>query len=93
MDYKLGEVEGFISDNLGKRFALKEGMFEGEEVTVVGYTDRDSLGNPAVIVELPETSLDKGWGLNELDLEDHVITDVAEDVRLWYSDVENLIEC
>lgn len=93
MDYKLGEVEGFISDNLGKRFTLKEGMLKGEEVTVVGYTDRDGLGNPAVIVELPETSLDKGWGLNELDLEDHVIADIAGGVRLWYAYIENLEKC
>lgn len=93
MTYELAEVKGFVNDCLGKRFILKAGMFEDEEVTVVGYTDRDGLGNPAVIVELPETSLDKGWGLSELDLDDHVIADVAEDVQLWYADVENLIEC
>lgn len=53
----------------------------------------DGLGDPVVIVELPETSLDKGRGLNELDPDDHVIADVAEDVQLWYARIENLKEC
>lgn len=93
MNYKLEEVKEFTNEYLGKRFTLKSGVFADEEVTVVGYTDKDVLGDPAVIVELPETSLDGGWWLNELDLEDHVIADVAEDVRLWYAHIENLEEC
>lgn len=92
MDYRLEEVKAFTKRCLGKRFTLKEGRFKDEEVTVVGYVD-DGLGDPVVIVELPETSLDRGWGLNELNLEDHVIADVAEDVRLWYAYIENLEEC
>ena len=53
----------------------------------------DGLGDPVVIVELPKTSLDGGWGLNELDPGDHVIADVAEDVRLRYAYIENLEAC
>lgn len=93
MTYKLAEVKSFTEHCLGKRFILKDGIFDGEGVTVVGYTDRDGFGIPSVIVELPETSLDKGWGLDQLYMHDHVIADVAEDVQLWYSEVENLIEC
>ena len=92
MNYKLAEVKEFTKKCLGTRFTLKDGVFKDEEVTVVGYMD-DGLGDPVVIVELPETSLDKGWGLNELDPDDHVIADVAEDVRLWYAYIENLEEC
>ena len=92
MNYKLEEVKEFTNKYLGTRFRLKDGVFNGEEVTIVGYMD-DGLGGPVVIVELPETSLDKGWGLNELDPDDHVIADVAEDVQLWYARIENLKEC
>lgn len=92
MNYKLEEVKEFTKKCLGTRFRLKDGVFNGEEVTIVGYMD-DGLGDPVVIVELPETSLDKGWGLNELDPDDHVIADVAEDVQLWYTHIENLKEC
>lgn len=92
MNYKLEEVKEFTNKYLGTRFTYKEEGFKGEEVTVVGYMD-DSLGDPVVIVELPETSLYGGWALNELGLEDHVIADVAEDVRLWYVYIENLEEC
>ena len=93
MNYKLEEVKEFTNKCLGTRFTLKSGVFAGKEVTVVGYTDKDGLGDPAAIVELPETSLGGGWGLNELDLEDHVIADVTEDVRLWCTYIENLEEC
>lgn len=92
MNYRLAEVKVFTKRGLGKRFALKDGAFKGEEVTVVGYRD-GGLVDPVVIVELPETSLDGGWGLNELDPGDHVIADVAEDVRLRYAYIENLEEC
>jgi hypothetical protein len=93
MNYKLEEVKAFTTRCLGTRFTLKSGAFADKEVTVVGYTDKDGLGDPAVIVALPETSLDRGWGLNELDLEDHVIADVAGGVRLWYAYIENLEKC
>lgn len=91
MNYKLVEVKEFTNKYLGKRFTLKDGVFKGEEVTVVGYMD-DGLGHPVVIVELPE-SLGRGWGLNELGLGDHVLTDVEEGARLRYARIENLIEC
>lgn len=93
MNYKLEEVKEFTNEYLGKKFRLKSGLFVDEEVTVVGYTDKDGLGDPAVIVGLPETPLAGGWGLNELNLEDHVIADVTEEVRLWYAYIENLEEC
>lgn len=92
MNYKLAEVKEFTKRCLGTRFTLKDGVFKGEEVTVVGYMD-DGLGGPVVIVELPETSLDIGWGLNELDPDDHVIADVAKGARLLYAFNEDLIEC
>lgn len=93
MDYKLGEVKEFTKCCLGKKFVLKDGVFADEEVTVVGYTDKDVLGDPAIIVERPETSLDGGWGLDESGPEDHVIADVAEDVQLCYADIESLEAC
>lgn len=93
MNYNLEEVKEFTNEYLGTRFTLKSGVFAGKEITVVGYTDKDGLGDPAVIVALSETSLDGGWGLNELDLEDHIITNVAGDVRLWYAYIENLEKC
>ena len=93
MNYKLEEVKEFTNEYSGTRFSLKSGVFAGKEITVVGYTDKDGLGDPAVIVALPETSLGGGWGLNELDLEDHVIADVAGGVRLWYAYIENLEKC
>lgn len=92
MNYKLEEVKEFTNKYLGTRFTFKSGAFADEEVTVVGYMD-DGLGDPVVIVELPETSLLGGWGLNELGLGDHVIADVAEDARLWYAYIESLEEC
>lgn len=88
MDYKLAEVKEFTKKCLGTRFTLKSGIFADKEVTVVGYTDKDGLGDPAVIV-----ALDGGWGLNELDLEDHVLAGVAGGVRLWYAYIENLEKC
>lgn len=91
MNYKLEEVKEFTNKYLGTRFTIKEEMFKDEEVTVVGYMD-DGLGDPVVIVELPEP-LDGGWRLNELGPEDHVIADVAEDARLWYVYIESLEEC
>ncbi|WAX09215.1 hypothetical protein BT401P3_00019 [Bacteroides phage BT401P3] len=93
MNYKLAEVEEFTKKCLGTRFILNLGAFVDEEVTVVGYTDGDAMGVPCVIVELPETSLVGGWGLNELGLKDHVIADVAKDVQLWYADIESLEAC
>ncbi|WAX09684.1 hypothetical protein BT638P5_00028 [Bacteroides phage BT638P5] len=93
MNYKLEEVKAFTTRCLGKRFILKAGRFKDEEVTVVGYTDKDGLGDPAVIVVLPGTSPDRGWDINQLDLDDHISACVAGDVKLWYSYVENLIEC
>lgn len=92
MIYLTEEVKAFIGRYLGTRFTFKEGRFKGEVVTVVGYVD-DCLGDPVVIVEIPETSLERGWGLSELDPEDHVIADVAEDVQLRYAHIENLKEC
>lgn len=93
MNYKLEEVKEFTNKYLGTRFTFKWGVFVDEEVTVVGYADQDVAGIPCVIVELPETSLLGGWGLNELGLWGHVIADVAEDVRLWYVYIESLEEC
>lgn len=88
MNYKLEEVKEFTNEYSGTRFRLKSGLFADKEITVVGYTDKDGLGDPAVIV-----ALDRGWGLNELDLEDHIIANVAGDVRLWYAYIENLEKC
>lgn len=93
MNYELAEVKEFTKRYSGTRFTLKWGVFVDEEVTVVGYADRDVTGVPCVIVELPETSLLRCWGLNELGPRDHVIADVAEDARLWYARIENLEAC
>lgn len=42
----LREVQDFVDTNLAKKFVIKNGVFEGETVTVAGYTKQDGLGTP-----------------------------------------------
>lgn len=96
-DYELlREVVDFVDKNLGKKFVIKEGVFEGETVTVAGHTTKDGWGGPSVIVELPDT-LPMGYrGWNPEDkhgLYDRIILDADPTQSYWYVDVENLEEC
>lgn len=92
----LREVIDFVDENLGKKFVVKKGTFEDETVTIAGYTERDGLGIPSVIVELPNISPmgDLGWGIEgKHDLYDRIILDADPMKGYWYVDIEDLEEC
>lgn len=92
----LREVVDFVDENLGKKFVVKGGNFDGETVTVAGYTIKDGLGDPSVIVELPDTLPmdDCGWNPEDKHgLYDRIILDADPTQSYWYVDVENLEEC
>lgn len=96
MTYKLAEVKAFVEANLGETFRIKKGLFEGEEATVAGYTERDGLNMPSVIVEIDYDPFHEGWGEYELTAKDHLILDVNHPTSLWYvdmDDIENLEAC
>lgn len=92
----LKDVQNFVDTNLAKKFVIKRGCFEGETVTIAGYTERDGLGIPSVIVELPNISPmgDLGWGIeSKHDLYDRIILDADPMKGYWYVDIEDLEEC
>ena len=94
----LSAVKGFVHDNLGKRFVIEIGAFEGETVTVTvaGYTKQDGLGVPSVIVELPGTlpMKDRGWSPEDKQgLYDRILLDADPLTTYWYVDIEDLEEC
>ena len=87
----LGEVRDFTVENLGKNFVIKGGCFEGETVTVAGYTEQNGLGRPSVIVELPDTlpMNNRGWNHEyKQDLYDRMILDADPMQSYWYVDIE-----
>lgn len=92
----LRDVIAFVDENLGKKFVVKGGNFDGETVTVAGYTEKDGLGIPSVIVELPDTlpMNYRGWSPEGKQcLYDRIILDSDPTQSYWYVDVENLEEC
>ncbi len=92
----LGEVRDFTVENLGKNFVIKRGCFEGETVTVAGYTEQDGLGRPSVIVELPDTlpMNNRGWNPEDKHgLYDRIILYADPTQSYWYVDIEDLEEC
>lgn len=92
----LREVVDFVDENLGKKFVVKGGNFDGETVTVAGYTEKDGWGGPSVIVELPDTLPmgNRGWNPEDKHgLYDRIILDADPTQSYWYVDVENLEEC
>lgn len=92
----LREVIDFVDENLGKKFVVKKGTFEDETVTIAGYTEKDGLGGPSVIVELPDTLPmdDRGWNPEDKHgLYDRIILDADPMQSYWYVDIENLEEC
>lgn len=92
----LGEVRDFTVENLGKKFVIKKGVFEGETVTVAGYTTKDGWGGPSVIVELPDTlpMNNRGWNPEDKHgLYDRIILDADPTQSYWYVDIEDLEEC
>lgn len=92
----LGEVRDFTVENLGKNFVIKRGCFEGETVTVAGYTEQDGWGGPSVIVELPDTlpMNNRGWNPEDKQgLYDRMILDADPMQSYWYVDIEDLEEC
>nr|UVY03051.1 MAG: hypothetical protein [Bacteriophage sp.] len=92
----LKDVQDFVDTNLAKKFVIKRGCFEGETVTIAGYTKQDGLGNPSIIVELPDTlPMDnRGWNHEyKQDLYDRMILDADPMQSYWYVDIEDLEEC
>lgn len=92
----LKEVLDFVDTNLAKKFVIKRGRFEGETVTVAGYTMKDGCGGPSVIVELPDTlpMNNRGWNPEDKQgLYDLIILDADPMQSYWYVDIEDLEEC
>lgn len=70
--------------------------FEGETVTVAGYTKQDGLGRPSVIVELPDTLPmgNRGWSPEDGHrLDDRMLLYADPTKSYWYVDIEDLEEC
>lgn len=92
----LKEVQDFVDTNLAKKFVIKRGCFEGEMVTIAGYTKQDGLGTPSIIVELPDTlpMNNRGWSPEDKQgLYDRIFLDADPTQSYWYVDVEDLEEC
>lgn len=92
----LGEVRDFTVENLGKKFVITKGVFEGETVTIAGYTKQDGLGNPSIIVELPDTlpMNNRGWNPEDKQGLYYRIILYADPMQdYWYVDIEDLEEC
>ena len=92
----LREVIDFVDKNLGKKFVIKEGVYKEETVTIAGYTEKDGLGEPSVIVELPDTlpMNDHGWKPGDKEgLYDRIILDADPMQSYWYVDIEDIEEC
>ena len=91
-------VKYFADENLGKKFVIKGGCFEGETVTVAvaGYTEQNGLGRPSVIVELPDTlpMNNRGWNPEDgLCLYDRMLLETDPAKSYWYVYIEDLEEC
>lgn len=92
----LKDVQDFVDTNLAKKFVIKRGCFEGETVTIAGYTKQDGLGTPSIIVELPDTlPMDnRGWNPEDKHgLYDRIILDADPTQSYWYVDIEDIEEC
>lgn len=92
-DEILKGVKAFTEANLGKNFVIKRGVFEGETVTVAGYTEQDGLGTPSIIVELPDTlpMNDRGWNPEDgLCLYDRMLLETDPALSYWYVYIEDL---
>lgn len=92
----LKDVQDFVDTNLAKKFVIKRGCFEGETVTIAGYTKQDGLGNPSIIVELPDTlpMNNRGWNPEDKQgLYDRIVLDADPMQSYWYVDIEDLEEC
>lgn len=89
----LKDVQDFVDTNLAKKFVITKGCFEGETVTVAGYTKQDGLGTPSIIVELPDTlpMNNRGWSPEDKHgLYDNIILDTDPMQSYWYVDIEDL---
>lgn len=89
----LREVQDFVDANLAKKFVIKSGGFEGETVTIAGYTKQDGLGTPSIIVELPDTlpMNIRGWNPEDKHgIYDRILLEDDPAKSYWYVDIEDL---
>lgn len=86
-------VRDFVTESLGKKFVITKGCYEGETVTIAGYTKQDGLGRPSIIVELPDTlpMNSRGWNPEDKQgLYDRIFLDADPTQSYWYVDIEDL---
>ena len=89
----LRDVQDFVDTNLAKKFVIKRGCFEGETVTIAGYTKQDGMGVPSIIVELPDTLPmgNRGWSPeDEPCLYDRILLETDPTKSYWYVYIEDL---
>ena len=89
----LKTVRDFVTESLGKKFVITKGCYEGETVTIAGYTKQDGLGRPYIIVELPDTlpMNSRGWNPEDgLCLYDRMLLETDPAKSYWYVYIEDL---
>lgn len=89
-------VRDFVTEYLGNKFVITKGHYEGETVTIAGYTKQDGLGRPSIIVKLPDTlpMNSRGWNPEDKQgLYDRILLVVDPTQSYWYVDIEDLEEC
>lgn len=90
MIHSTEEVKAFAEANLGKTFRIIAGVFEGEEATVVGYTEREGLHKPSCIMEIHHDPFHEGWGTHEMPARAHVLAVLTQQASLWFVDIDNM---
>ena len=92
-DEVLKEVKALTEANLGKKFVITKGRFEGETATVAGYTTQNGLGYPFFIMELPDTLPmgNGGWSPEDKPcLYDRILLETDPTKSYWYVYIEDL---
>lgn len=90
MIHSTEEVKAFAEANLGKTFRIIAGVFEGEGATVVGYTEREGLHKPSIIMEIHHDPFYDGWRTHEMPARAHILAVLTRQVSLWFVDIDNM---